>query len=83
MSTDRDEKTHVSDSAILELIQNVDEPVVTAIDVANHFGFTQQAAHQRLSKLHEEGKLDRKKAGARAVVWWIPGDYSLSEASAI
>lgn len=83
MSSDSKSNTHVSDNAIVELIESSGEPVVTAVEVAKHFGFTQQAAHHRLMKLYDEGVLDRKKAGARAVVWWIAGDYSISDTSAI
>jgi len=53
------------------LFEDSDEPVLTAIEVAEKLGVTQQAAHARLSNAHEEGWIQRKKVGSRAVVWWV------------
>jgi len=53
------------------LFENADEPVLTAVEVAEELDVTQQAAHARLSKAHEDGWMQRKKVGSRAVVWWV------------
>jgi len=53
------------------LFEESEEPVLTAVDVAEKLGVTQQAAHAKLSKAHEEGWMQRKKVGSRAVVWWV------------
>lgn len=54
---------------------NSDDPALTAVEVADELDITQQAAHKRLSRAHESGEVERKKTGARAVIWWID-DYS-------
>ena len=48
------------------------EPVLTSSDVAEELGITQQGAHHKLQRAHENGVVKKKKVGARAVVWWIP-----------
>jgi DNA-binding Lrp family transcriptional regulator len=53
----------------------VDRPVITTNDVEEEFGISQQAAYGRLSKLADEGVLDREKVGSRAVVWWLREGY--------
>lgn len=60
----------VSDEEILKAFDDTEDAVLTAVEVADRFNITQQAAHSRLASLHDEGKLKRKKAGSRAVVWW-------------
>lgn len=63
----------IDDEDILRAIERHSDPCVTASEIAEMFGVSQQAAHWRLSKLVDEGKIRRKKAGAKAVVWWVPG----------
>ena len=48
------------------------EPVLTATEVADQLGITQQGAHHKLQRAHERGAVEKKKVGARAVVWWVP-----------
>ena len=60
----------VSDKEILKAFDETVDTVLTAVEIADLFDITQQAAHSRLARLHEEGKLERKKVGSRAVVWW-------------
>lgn len=52
-----------------------DDPALTAVEVAEELEITQQAAHKRLSRAHESGEIERKKTGARAVIWWVD-DYA-------
>jgi len=68
----------IDDGDILSVIVDHADPCVTAVEITEQFGFSQQAAHWRLSKLADEGKVARKKTGARAVGWWIPGDYFIA-----
>jgi len=51
---------------------DINEPVMTSVEVADQLGVTQQAAHSKLQRAHEAGVVEKKKVGARAVVWWIP-----------
>lgn len=60
------------------LFEDSDEPVLTAVEVAEELDVTQQAAHAKLSKAHEEGWMQRKKVGSRAVVWWVEGQEESS-----
>lgn len=59
-----------SQKEVLSLFRDIDEPILTASEVADEFGISQQAAHKRLKRLHERGKIERKEVGARAVAWW-------------
>jgi DNA-directed RNA polymerase specialized sigma24 family protein len=64
------------DESMAELrgvFREADDPVLTAVEVAERLGISQQAAHSRLSRSVREGGVERKKVGARAVVWWLPG----------
>jgi len=52
------------------IFEETPEPVLTAVEVAAVMGITQQAAHAKLARAHDEGVIERKKVGSRAVVWW-------------
>lgn len=56
---------------ILEVFQQSEDPVVTAVEVADYLDVSQQAAHSKLTKAYNEGIIDRKKVGSRAVAWWL------------
>lgn len=62
------------ESELREIFRNSSDPVLTAVEVAEKLGITQQAAYSRLSRVEERGEFERKKVGSRAVVWW-PADY--------
>lgn len=68
----------VEDVELRRIFDRADDPVLTAVEVAGELGITQQAAHARLQKAHDRGEVKRKKTGARAVVWWVPGQQSTS-----
>ena len=59
------------------------DPVVTATEVADEVGVTQQASHKKLAGLEARGLVLSKKVGANARVWWLTTDgrraYSESE----
>lgn len=76
MAMNRERNGKVSDSEIISEFQDNEAAFLTAAEVAERFDITQQAAHSRLSDLHERGVLERKKAGARAVGWWLSDHYS-------
>lgn len=67
------------DSELAQVFRESDDPVLTAVEVADELGISQQAAHARLSRAHEQGTIERKKTGARSVVWWVPGYCFTSE----
>lgn len=61
------------DTELQAVFRNADDPVLTAVEVGDELDITQQAAHSRLVRAHERGELERKKTGARSVVWWPAG----------
>lgn len=56
---------------VVTAIRDVDSPVVTTRDIADTLGCTTEAARQKLVTLTEQGRVDRRKVGGRAVVWWL------------
>jgi predicted transcriptional regulator len=63
----------MTDSEIINFIRDVDDPVVTASDIAEEFDVSNQAVNHRLGQLAEEDKVVRKNVGASAVVWYLRG----------
>ncbi len=60
----------VSDEEILAAIDQASAPVVTAADLEEALPIGRRAIRERLLDLREQGRVDRKKVGGRAVVWW-------------
>ncbi|XVH33294.1 hypothetical protein ACNS7O_14870 (plasmid) [Haloferacaceae archaeon DSL9] len=75
MARDRTETGEFVETITLErvvaAIREVDSPVVTTRDLADILGCTTEAARQKLVTLTEQGRVDRRKVGGRAVVWWL------------
>lgn len=71
----------ISDQDVLKVFDNADEPVLTASEIAEALPVTRQAVNYRLNRMHEEGTVDRKNAGASAVVWWATVAPQLSDAA--
>lgn len=63
-------KQTVSDQEILQLFEQVDDPFLTAGEVAEIVDMTRQGIHNRLQDLHDAGRLERKEGGHRTVIWW-------------
>lgn len=63
-----------SDVKYLRAMAHSADPVVTAPELADIVGVTQQAAHSRLQEMEERGLVKRKKVGSRSVVWWLTTD---------
>jgi len=66
---------NVTDQDVLKVFDYDDDPVLTAAEVADglrRFGkeITREGARKRLARMEEQGLVDRKKLGARAVGWW-------------
>lgn len=55
---------------VLEAFNEVDAPVATGRELARLLGVSQQTVLRRLAELQEDGRVERKDVGARAVVWW-------------
>jgi len=56
---------------VLDALRTSDDTVVTAKEVAEAVGCSPDSARQKLAELHEDGVVERKGVGARAVVWWL------------
>lgn len=63
----------IADCEILAQFDSADAPYVTAVEVAAGLSITRQGAHKRLMRLHQEGRIGRKKTG-QAVGWWLTDD---------
>jgi response regulator of citrate/malate metabolism len=55
--------------AVLHVFEDADVPVLTANEVADELDCSRPAAYNKLEKLVEQGDLQKKKVGARAVVY--------------
>ena len=64
----------VSDERILKEFQSSEDAFLTATEIAESLSMTRQAVNRRLKILEQEGKLVSKKAGSRAVGWWLVDD---------
>jgi predicted ArsR family transcriptional regulator len=63
-------KETVSDDEIIQIMQESDDPIHSAGEIANVVGVTRQCVFNRLQQLQAEGRVERKKSGSRTVVWW-------------
>ena len=57
-------------SEILGVLRSNGDPFMTATEVADEVGATRQNVKYHLDRLQEDGEVDRKEAGSRAVGWW-------------
>lgn len=72
---DRDDDGRFSSaSASVEDVLSIfsDHEPRTASEVADILDVSRRTALRKLNQLHEDGQLNKKKVGARAVVWWRP-----------
>lgn len=60
----------VSTQDVLEAVENGGH-VVTAGELTDVLDTSRDTVLRRLRTLHENGEVERKEVGARAVVWWI------------
>jgi Mn-dependent DtxR family transcriptional regulator len=60
---------------VLKVMRESDQPFLTAGEIVQEVDVTRKTVHDRLEELHENGVVNKKKVGARAVVWWLPERY--------
>lgn len=60
----------VTNSDVLQALRGHGDPVATAAELGDVLGVTPETTRRHLSELREEGHVERKEVGARAVVWW-------------
>lgn len=63
-------RQRVTDSDVLEALRDHPDPVTTTSELAEALGVSSETVRRHLSELHEQGLVERKTVGARAVVWW-------------
>jgi predicted transcriptional regulator len=59
---------------IISHLRKSDDPFMTAPEIAESMDMTRQAISHNLRELHEQGRVERKSAGSRAVGWWLVED---------
>ena len=64
--------SEVTDDETMAFIVEADQPFVTTSRVAEAFDIDQSTAYRRLQRLTDDGRLNKEKVSANAVVWWIP-----------
>lgn len=63
----------VSDEEILDVFRDASDPVLTTSEVSEEIGIGHRGTFDRLDQLEADGKLNMKKVGETAAVWWYPG----------
>lgn len=73
---ERDQNGRFEEKVTLESVLDLFEEgePITATDVADNFDISNRAALNKLEALEDEGEIDRKNVGSRAVVWWKGGN---------
>lgn len=73
MSQNRDEQGQFSEqvglSAVLDVFDIVEGPVVTSSDVASVSGCSQDTARRKLNTLYDQGQVGRRKTSGRVIYW--------------
>lgn len=69
----------VSDEELLRQFDATDDPVLSSVEIAERVDLTQSAVSYRLNEFAERGVVEKKKVGARAVVWWLSDRQGASE----
>lgn len=76
-NTERDEsgqfESELDDEDIMRYFAE-DRPFHTAQEVAGRFDIDRSTAYRRLSKLEDDGHLEKVSLGSRTVVWWDTTD---------
>jgi response regulator of citrate/malate metabolism len=59
----------ITPDAVLEVFQKADIPVLTASEVAEELNCSRPSAYNKLEELVDRDEIQKKKVGARAVVY--------------
>ena len=70
MST-RGPEPMITERDLRQEIAAVDEPFVTARDIAESTGVARQTAYRHLQRMYENDDLQKRKVGSSAVIWWL------------
>lgn len=69
----------ITDDEILAIFRGSPDPVLSTSEVSSKVEITHRGVRDRLEKLEEDEKLESKKVGARAIVWWDPKHVTVSD----
>jgi len=73
MSQERNEEGKFTETVtlddVLAVFDEVEGPVVTSGDVADRTGCSRDSARRKLGRLHDDGRLGRRKTAGRIVYW--------------
>jgi len=62
-----------SHEQVLQFVRAHRKPFVTTADTSEQFPeVTRRTVYKRLKDLHDQGQLQKRQIGARAVVWYEP-----------
>lgn len=56
---------------VLDVFADVDGPVVTTTDVAEALECSNEAARQKLNKLHDDGRVGKRKTSGQVFYWLV------------
>ena len=59
---------------VREAVRDGPDPVSTTGDAAEVLDISSESARGKLTELHEQGRIERRKIGARAIIWWVQDD---------
>lgn len=69
-----------TDEELIEAVENSELPFCTASELAEQMSVTNSAILKRLKELESDGRIESKRVGSRAKVWYLP-DVHASAAS--
>ncbi|WP_132058302.1 helix-turn-helix domain-containing protein [Halorussus amylolyticus] len=64
----------VTPDAVLDVFETADLPVLTATEVSEELDCSRASAYNKLEQLVAQGEIQKKKVGARAVVYIFMND---------
>jgi predicted transcriptional regulator of viral defense system len=60
---------------VIDVFEQVEGPAITSSDIADALDCSTEAARQKLKRLHDQGRVRRRKTG-RTVLWWLTDEES-------
>lgn len=62
----------ITDDDVLDVFRGATDPFLTTKEVSDELELGRRGTYDRLTDLADEGKLERKKVGESAIIWWLP-----------
>lgn len=69
--TDGGRKPRATDTDILEVFRETDDPVLSTAEVADRLPIKRRGTLNRLQNLRDTGELEAKQIGGRNTIWWL------------